>query len=286
MGVMVKPLTALAPVFELLGNLLAAMLKPLEMFANLLEKVAGIISKVTGPVDEAQKKFDEFTNGIKEAANGFAEKAGAFFSEAGDSVKGFFGFADGGMISRAGSTVGSAPVPIIAHVGEAILNGEQQNKVAEALNKFMGTNLMPTLKGAFSAFNKVDDMLGGFGSKIGSMFGDTISGVLDNTSDLLGVDAKGVLSEATGGIFDDLFGFGQGPAAPTKAGGGTMAIGSAQLTQVKEVNDFVAQFNDLAYDMDASLNGLGFALGNLTSTLDQLVSAGSLKSDSAPTAPT
>jgi hypothetical protein len=56
-----------------------------------------------------------------------------------------FGFADGGLINKAGSTVGSAPVPIIAHVGEAILNGEQQNRVAKALNTFMLNDLSPTL---------------------------------------------------------------------------------------------------------------------------------------------
>ena len=236
---MLKPLKLLEPLLNVVAKVLEVLLKPLELLANLIEKAATAVESLMAPLDGLINMLGGVgdavggaISGVTDAIGGVVGGIGDAISSAGSGIASFFGFADGGLISKAGSTVGSEPVPIIAHVGEAILNGEQQNQVANALNTFMSSNLTPTLTGLLGMTQNMSGMMGNMSGIFGGF-----TGMFDN---FLGV-GKSMLG---------LGGAAQQPAQPQGAvSPTTVTVDPSQLQQMKEVQKFIGDFNTMMSNM-------------------------------------
>ena len=111
----------LVPSMDLLSTALDVVLTPLNLFTQGIESLSDMLDSVN-PFSESKPGGGGTSTGRK-ILNTVVPIAG---------IGSMLGFADGGLITKAGE-VGSEPVPIVAHAGEAILNAKQQNVVSDAL---------------------------------------------------------------------------------------------------------------------------------------------------------
>ncbi len=200
-------LKSLAPLIQLLGNILQAILVPVlglvtkalepimwlvEKIISLMELLFGWIGGLTSKISDVGGSFADFTSGVFDNLSSFTESLtssiGGFVTSALSGVGNFLG----SIKDRIGSTLDSAQ-SFISNVGEK-MNGFVSNSVAK-ITDTLGINL----GGVTNFANKVGDGLKGATQAVSGFFGK-IGGLFSSSSNLKKEQATSLNNQSNSNI--------------------------------------------------------------------------------------